>query len=121
MGERVVIGGFSQGGAMALHTALTYPYKLGACVVLSGLLLGADCLDQHMHSDAQGLEVFWGHGSDDGVLEPSLQDEGVRILTDAGVKVTSKRYPMAHCSHPQEMSDLSSFLKPRLCPTSPAR
>merc|ERR1711972_914809 len=67
--DRIVVGGFSQGGAMALHTALTYPCRLAACVVFSGLLLGMDQLAEIMRPEVPGLPVFWGHGSHDDVLE----------------------------------------------------
>merc|ERR1719433_2231790 len=66
--ERIVVGGFSQGGAMAMLSCLTYPHRLAACICFSGILLGADKLEEITTEEARGLPLFWAHGSADQVL-----------------------------------------------------
>mmetsp|Transcript_144632 Transcript_144632/g.463432 ORF Transcript_144632/g.463432 Transcript_144632/m.463432 type:complete len:241 (+) Transcript_144632:98-820(+) len=109
--ERIVVGGFSQGGATAMLTCLTYPHRLAGCVCYSGILLGADRLESLATPAAKGLPIFWGHGGSDNVLEPSLQQLGVSALKGAGFRVTAKTYEgVPHSSSRQEMKDASEFV-----------
>jgi len=106
--ERIAVGGFSQGGAMALLSALTYPQRLAGVVVFSGIVFFPQELPE-LAKNCKGMEVFWGHGTQDTVLGPSLQDAGVKALTEAGLKVTAKKYPTVHSSTQQEMEDAAAF------------
>ena len=115
--ERIVVGGFSQGGAVALNAAYRHDKKLGACVALSGWLT----LKEDFAGDlgpAASTPLFWGHGvQDDKVLFP-LQKIGVGLLTQRGVKVDASQYPMGHGAHPDEMAKLAKFVGDILFPDS---
>jgi lysophospholipase-2 len=115
--ERIVVGGFSQGGAVALNAAYRHDKKLGACVALSGWLT----LKEDFAGDlgpAASTPLFWGHGvQDDKVLFP-LQKIGVGLLTQRGVKVDASQYPIGHGAHPDEMAKLAKFVGDILFPDS---
>ena len=106
--SRIVVGGFSQGGAVALQAGFGAQHKLGGIVCLSGWLFHRD----EFATGANGATpVFWGHGSQDPVVLPEQQEEGARVLRAKGAQVTAKSYPVGHSSHPEEMSDLVAFLQ----------
>lgn len=107
--ERIIVGGFSQGGAMSLLSTLTYKRRLAGIVVFSGLVFFREHLAQLLPAHSEGYQVFWGHGSKDDILHVSLQVEGVQALTDVGLRVTAKQYPVKHSAHPQEMEDAAVF------------
>ena len=105
--SRIVVGGFSQGGAIALLSAYHGARPpFAACVSLSGWLTLTDDLNiKHTITPC-----FWGHGKYDDKVLFEQQAHGVKKLTDAGVKVIDREYPMGHESHPQEMKDMAQFL-----------
>lgn len=108
--ERVMVGGFSQGGALALLAALTDHRPLAGAILLSGVLFFAERLPELAAPGRLGaLQVFWGHGSNDNVLDISLQAEGVNALREAGVAVTDKVYPVGHASTAEELGDAARF------------
>ena len=115
--SRIVVGGFSQGGAIALNAAYRHDKKLGACVALSGWLT----LKEDFAGDlgaAKGTPLFWGHGvHDDKVLFPH-QKIGVDLLTQRGVAVDASQYAMGHGAHPDEMAKLAKFVGDVLFPES---
>ena len=106
--ERIVVGGFSQGGAAALRAAFGAKQKLGACVCLSGWLFHREEFDAGANA---ATPVFWGHGDQDPVVLPEQQAEGAKVLAAKGVSVTAKSFGMGHSSHPQEMAELKDFLQ----------
>lgn len=108
--SRIVLGGFSQGGAVALlaayHTAKEEPYA--GCVVLSAWLKLADELK--VAEAIKSTPLFWGHGTYDDKVLFEQQAFGVNKLTDQGVEVASSSYPVGHSSHPDEMAAMADFL-----------
>merc|ERR1712217_49994 len=117
--ERIVVGGFSQGGAMALLSTLTCPHPIAGVIVFSGIVFFADVLEHLVSPQRRGLKVFWGHGCNDNVLDASLQDAGVQALSDAGLQVISKTYKTTHSSTPDEMEDAARFFAEVVGPTAP--
>ncbi|KAJ1462314.1 Phospholipase/carboxylesterase/thioesterase [Pelagophyceae sp. CCMP2097] len=105
--ENIIVGGFSQGGAVALLAAYRYPKKLAGCVCLSGWLT---MKDEFAAGANAGTPCFWGHGTSDPIVLPEQQPAGSAVMAQAGVSVTAKTYDMGHSSHPQEMRDLGNFL-----------
>mmetsp|Transcript_62347 Transcript_62347/g.185737 ORF Transcript_62347/g.185737 Transcript_62347/m.185737 type:complete len:252 (+) Transcript_62347:91-846(+) len=114
--DKIAVGGFSQGGAMAVLSALTYPKRLAGIIVFSGIVFFADRITELMTEHSKGYEVFWGHGLRDDILDVSLQAAGVNALTEAGLHVTAKQYGAAHSSTPDEMEDAAVFLNGLLAP-----
>jgi len=105
--DRIVVGGFSQGGAVALRAAFHNESDNGnfaACVSLSGWLTFKE-------SKAADVPLFLGHGSFDDKVLFEQQNHAEVILTEQGIKhLESKSYSMGHSSHPQEMTDMAKFL-----------
>jgi len=109
--EKLVIGGFSQGGAMAMLSAMRYPHRLGAVICFSGILLDADRLSEIATPESKQVPIFWGHGEDDAILCPSLQELGVKRLEEAGFRVEARCYPdEGHEPMKQALADASRFL-----------
>lgn len=106
----IVLGGFSQGGAVALlaayHTAAKERYA--GCVVLSAWLKLADELK--VAEEIKSTPLFWGHGSFDDKVLFEQQSYGVNKLTEEGVQIEASHYPVGHSSHPDEMRAMADFL-----------
>jgi predicted esterase len=111
--NRIVVGGFSQGGAVALLTAYHRRQQgkvpFAGCVCLSGWLTMKDEL-QITDEVAKATPLFWGHGSMDDKVLFEQQPHGVKILREMGVDVTDAAYPMGHSSHPKEVQAMAEFL-----------
>jgi predicted esterase len=107
--SRMVVGGFSQGGHVALKYCLRAEKKLAGCAALSTWMepLGGK-IPEHNTS----LPIFFGHGSADPLIPPVIANATVAALESAGCRdVVFKMYPgMAHASCPQELTDLKQFL-----------
>ena len=112
--NRIVIGGFSQGGAVALLTAYHRREEgkvpFAGCVCLSGWLTMKDEL-QITDEVLQSTPLFWGHGSMDDKVLYEQQPHGVKVLRELGVDVTDAAYPMGHSSHPKEIEAMAEFLE----------
>lgn len=107
--SRIVLGGFSQGGAVALLAAyLTAKESYAGCVCLSAWLTMAEELN--VDSAAKATPLFWGHGAYDDKVLFEQQAFGVDKLKEQGVDVTASSYPIGHSSHPAEMQALADFL-----------
>lgn len=110
--NRIVVGGFSQGGAIALLAA----YRdgdddqppLGGCASLSGWLTLRDELD--VSEESKQTPLFWGHGKFDDKVLFEQQGHGVKLLQDQGVSVQAASYPVGHSSHPDEIDAFATFL-----------
>ena len=106
--SRIVIGGFSQGGAIALLSAYRTSKPFAGCVALSGWLTLREELN--IPQETKNTPLFWGHGRYDDKVLFEQQAHGVDILKEKGVHVIAKDYPIGHASNQQEMDDLAEFL-----------
>ena len=109
--ERIVLAGFSQGCAMALHTGLRLPHKLAGIMALSGYLPLADSFTTELHAANANTPVFMAHGTQDPVVVIQRGEESRDALTKLGHRVQWHTYPMPHSVHPLEITDISAFLK----------
>ncbi|EDN66958.1 Phospholipase/Carboxylesterase [Beggiatoa sp. PS] len=66
--KRIVLAGFSQGGAIVLHTGLRYSHPLGGIVALSTYLPLADTVESEFHTANQQIPIFIAHGQADPVI-----------------------------------------------------
>lgn len=110
--SKIVLGGFSQGGAVALLSAYRNigDEPFAGCAGLSAWLTLPEEL-QVSQAAVQETPLFWGHGTlDDKVLFPQ-QKFGVDKLRASGVTVTDEQYDMGHSSHPDEMESLAEFVE----------
>lgn len=109
--ERIVLAGFSQGCAMALHTGLRLPHRLAGIMALSGYLPLADrFVTERMQANAQ-TPVFMAHGTQDPVVVLARGENSRDALAAMGHPVQWHTYPMQHAVHPGEIADISAFLK----------
>lgn len=112
--SRVVVGGFSQGGAVALlaayHRRGRGSTPFAGCVCLSGWLTLKDELTVTPEA-ARATPLFWGHGQWDDKVLFEQQAHGVAELRDRGVDVTDASYPMGHASHPKEVEAMAEFVE----------
>ncbi len=109
--ERIVLAGFSQGGAMALHIALRYPERLAGIVALSCYLVQADDLEREASAVNREIPILWVHGSHDPMVTYDRGVSSVRKLEACGWKVDFKTYPMMHEVCMEELEDISAFLR----------
>jgi len=109
--ENIVLAGFSQGCAMALHTGLSFQHKLAGIVALSGYLPLADTFKSTAHSANQSTPIYMAHGTADPVVVIKRGEDSRDLLSSLGYKVEWHTYPMQHSVHPNEISDISNFLK----------
>ncbi|MFC3282000.1 alpha/beta hydrolase [Litchfieldella rifensis] len=110
--RRIVIAGFSQGGAVAYQAALTYPQPLAGLLVLSGYFATADSIEPHEAN--RGLVIEAHHGSFDPVVPEDLGQAGAERAREMGYEVTYRRYPMQHSLCPQQVADIAPWLAQRL-------
>ena len=115
--ERIVLGGFSQGGALSVLAGITCPTKLGGIFGLSCYLLLQGKL-RGMVPEAnpnQRTPIFMGHGDADGVVRYQWGQATAGKLREWGWEVDFRTYKgLAHSSAPQEMDDLETYLKARI-------
>lgn len=114
--ERIVLAGFSQGCAMALHTGLRLPQRLAGIMALSGYLPLADRLAAERHPANAQTPVFMAHGTQDLVVVIARGEASRDALAALGQPVAWHSYPMPHSLHPQEIADISAFLAQVLGP-----
>jgi phospholipase/carboxylesterase len=109
--SRVVLAGFSQGGALALYTGLRHAEKLAAIVALSAYLP----LESRLAGDANPANartpIFIAHGRLDAVLPFRAGERARDRLLALGYDVTWKAYAMPHSVCPEEIGDISTFLR----------
>src|SRR6058998_3137226 len=106
----IVLAGFSQGGAMALHTGLRHPERLAGIVALSCYLPLGDTLAAEASPANRYVPIFMAHGTDDPIIPLGRARRSRDKLTDLGYRVTWREYPMAHSVCEAEVDDLSAWL-----------
>jgi phospholipase/carboxylesterase len=109
--ERIVLAGFSQGCAMALHTALRLPHKIAGVMALSGYLPLADRFPSERHAANAHTPIFMAHGTQDQVVVIQRGEESRDALAKLGHPVQWHTYPLPHSVHPREIADIASFLQ----------
>ena len=115
--ERIVLGGFSQGGAMSLMAGITCPTKLGGIFGLSCYMLLQSKVKDMVPSDApnQKTPIFMGHGDADPLVKVQWGEATAQKLKDWGYEVDFKTYKgLPHSAAPQEIDDLEEYLKKRI-------
>jgi phospholipase/carboxylesterase len=109
--ERIVLAGFSQGCAMALHTALRLPQKIAGVMALSGYLPLADRFASERHAANATTPIFMAHGTQDPVVVLARGEDSRDALVALGHPVQWHTYPMPHSVHPKEIADIADFLR----------
>ena len=109
--DRVVLGGFSQGGVIALEAGLRYPEPLAGVVGLSTYLALPDHLQAEAADANRTLSLFLGHGEQDPLIPLALAERSARRLEGLGYAVEFHRYWMAHSVCAAEVGDVDAWLR----------
>ena len=107
--ERIVLAGFSQGGAVAYQTALTHMYPLAGLLCLSTYFATADTITPN-RANAQ-IPIRVCHGTHDPMVAVQLGKAACQRLTAMGYTVDYSEYPMEHAVCPDEIADISRWLQ----------
>jgi phospholipase/carboxylesterase len=111
--ERIVVAGFSQGGAIALAGGLRHSKPLAGIVALSTYLPMQDSFAAERSAANAATQVFWGHGTGDPIVPLSRGVQSRDLLQGLGYRVDWHTYPMPHSVNAQEVVDLRSWLGER--------
>jgi phospholipase/carboxylesterase len=109
--NKIVLAGFSQGGAMALYSGTRYPDKLGGIMGLSCYMLFESRFAAERTAANHATSIFLGHGTQDPVVSPLLGEATRRLLETEGYAVEWHAYPMPHSVSPQEVADIAAWLR----------
>jgi len=107
----ILLAGFSQGGAIALFTALTTPHKIGGVMALSTYLPIQDALTTELTEHGRTLPVFMAHGQFDEVIHIRHAEQSLAALAALGVTAEWHSYSMAHSVSSEEVADIATWLK----------
>ena len=111
--SRLIIAGFSQGGAMALHAGLRHPEPVAGIIALSCYLLLPSAFAEEKAAP-EGVPIFMAHGTDDPTVPESYGALARDRLRSEGYGVEWHTYPMGHSVCVEEITELSDWLGARL-------
>ncbi len=109
--HKIILAGFSQGGAISLYTGLRYPKQLGGIIVLSAYLPLASTLPDERNHANQQTPILMAHGLFDPIVPLMLGEMSRQQLEGLGYPVEWHAYSMPHTVHPEEIRDIGIFLK----------
>ena len=109
--EQIVLAGFSQGGAVALHTGLRYSQPLAGIMALSSYLPLANTLADERHEANRSIPVFMAHGTHDPVVPYDLAEDSKYFMQQQGYQIEWHAYPMQHSVHPEEIDAIAAWLR----------
>ena len=117
--SRILLGGFSQGGAMSIFAGITCPDKLAGIVGLSSYLLMEGKVKEYVPAENPNKEttIFMGHGDADPLVRHAWGVQTADILKGWGWSVELKTYKgLQHSADPREIDDLESYIQQKLPP-----
>lgn len=107
----IVLAGFSQGGAMALHTGLRYPERLTGILALSTYVPISKTLEAEMSPANRDVTIFMAHGTADPLIPLWLAGSSRQLLERLGYDVQWHEYEMGHSVMWEEVADISRWLR----------
>lgn len=111
--DRIVLAGFSQGGAVVLAAGLRHAQTLGGIVALSTYLPLVPSLAEEAAAANREIPIFMAHGSQDPVVVPVRGEASRDVLEALGYHVQWQRYPMQHAVCAAEINDLAAWFQAR--------
>jgi phospholipase/carboxylesterase len=108
--KRLVLAGFSQGGAIALQTGLRHGERIAGIMALSTYLPIADKFAAGAAAANRDVPIFMAHGSYDPVIALARAQESRALLQSLGYAVEWREYPMPHSVCPEEVTDIGAWL-----------
>jgi phospholipase/carboxylesterase len=109
--EKIVLAGFSQGGAIVLQTALRQRRRLAGVMALSTYLPLAGTLAAERTPESSAVPIFMAHGRFDNMIGIDRAAQSRDALLALGYGVEWREYPMPHSVCPEEISDIAAFLQ----------
>jgi phospholipase/carboxylesterase len=109
--RRLVLAGFSQGGAIALQTGLRHPERLAGIMALSSYLPIADKFSAEASAANRDVPVFMAHGSYDPIVPLARAEQSRGVLQSFGYAVEWREYPMPHSVCAEEVTDIGAWLR----------
>ena len=109
-GSAVVLAGFSQGGAMALHTGLRHAERLAGIMALSCFLPLADAVATEASAANRDTPIFMAHGTHDPLIPLARGRHARDLLTGIGYRIAWHEYRMPHSVCAEEVSDITAWL-----------
>ena len=117
----IVLAGFSQGGAMALHTALRHTERLAGVMALSCSLPLADTLAAEAAPANRDVSIFMAHGTHDPMIPMARALRAREVLTGLGYRLEWHEYPMPHSVCVEEIAHIGAWLAKVLGADGPTR
>ncbi len=114
--HKIFLAGFSQGGAIALHTALRQARSLGGVLALSAYLPLAEEVPRELLEQTKATPVFMAHGRNDPVVPYALGVTSRDALIGFGYRVEWHEYVMEHSVCEEELRDIQAWLTFRMKP-----
>ena len=114
--ERVVLAGFSQGGAIALQTGLRHPERIAGIMALSTYVPLAEKLSVETSAANRGVPIFMAHGSYDPIIPLVRAEQSRELLQSLGYPVEWREYGMPHSVCPEELAHIGAWLRKVLGP-----
>ena len=108
--ERIVLAGFSQGGAMALQVGLRHAERLAGIVVLSAYLVLEESLEREASAANRLTPILMVHGTEDPVIPLQLANLSRSVLEKRGYRVQWQTWPMPHSVCAEEVTVITEFL-----------
>jgi phospholipase/carboxylesterase len=108
--DKIVLAGFSQGGAIVLQTGLRHAERLAGIMALSTYLPIAETLQKEKSKANQDLPIFMAHGAYDDIIPLRRAEQSRDLLVKSGYPVEWRTYPMPHSVCPEEIGHISEFL-----------
>ena len=108
--QNIILAGFSQGGVIALHTALRFAHTLGGVLALSTYLPTIEQLKTERHTANNNTPIFMAHGTMDTVVHPPIAKDAFKALKALDYPISWHEYPMQHSVALEEISDIARFL-----------
>ena len=110
--ERIILAGFSQGGAVGYQAALAYNKPLAGLMALSTYFATDKTIECHTANKNLPIGIF--HGTFDNIVPETLGKQAQKTLETLGYTPSYTSYPMEHSVHPQEIKDISSWIQTQL-------
>jgi phospholipase/carboxylesterase len=118
--ERVILAGFSQGGAVAYLTGLTHPTALAGIIALSTYMPSPRLLEKALAEANRRIPIFAAHGTQDDVVSLQLGRDAVETIRQLGTTPEWRTYGMPHSVCLEEIADIRAWLGGVCCATTEA-
>jgi phospholipase/carboxylesterase len=109
--ERIILAGFSQGGAVAYLSGLTHPTPLAGIIALSTYIPSPALLSAELSEANRQIPIFAAHGSEDDVVSPGLGRQAVELVQALGLAPEWRTYPLPHSVSLEEIADIGAWLR----------